>query len=223
MYADSTTSTTISSVSLIDTSTVRITLVDVPTGSDKRIKYAVGTGVSSTGGPTTGPRGNLRDSDTTLSQYDLDSSGQLDPLYNWSVHFDEPVSPDVAPLISSVSASTTHNSALITWNTNEASTSQVEFGSTISYGSMSTLQTTPTTSHSILLENLTPDTTYHYRVLSVDSIGNIASSADITFMTDSPPDVVHPVLSETTPIFTITADTTPNYSFTSDEAGTITY
>ena len=36
------------------------------------------------GGPVTGARGNLRDSDATKSRHDY-------PLYNWCVHFDEPV------------------------------------------------------------------------------------------------------------------------------------
>ena len=96
VYSDSATSTTISSVTVTGSSTVRITLADVPTGDNKKIAYAVGTGVSGAGGPTTGPRGNLRDSDPALSQYDSDNNGFSDNLYNWTVHFEKylPVEPE---------------------------------------------------------------------------------------------------------------------------------
>ena len=47
-------------------------------------RYAF-TGVAgATGGPTTGARGNLRDSDATPSR-----NGS--PLWNWAVHFDAPI------------------------------------------------------------------------------------------------------------------------------------
>ena len=63
---------------------VQITLTAIPTAANKRLRYAY-TGVpGNSGGPTTGPRGNLRDSDPTPSLY-----GKT--LYNWCVHFDKPV------------------------------------------------------------------------------------------------------------------------------------
>jgi len=63
---------------------VRITLSATPTAANQRLRYAY-TGVpGNPGGPTTGPRGNLRDSDPTPSLY-----GKT--LYNWCVHFDKPV------------------------------------------------------------------------------------------------------------------------------------
>jgi hypothetical protein len=75
---------TISSVTPAGSDTVTITLSAVPTGTNKRLRYAF-TGVpGNPGGPTTGPRGNLRDSDATTSLYG-------NTLYNWCVHFDKPV------------------------------------------------------------------------------------------------------------------------------------
>ena len=49
-----------------------------------RIRYAHTGGVGQPAGPTTGARGNLRDSDATPSRHGY-------PLFNWAVHFDEPV------------------------------------------------------------------------------------------------------------------------------------
>jgi len=73
----------ISSVTLAGTDTVTIALASVPAGS-LRLRYAY-TGVPQTcPGASAGPRGNLRDSDTSPSQYGYE-------LFNWAVHFDVPV------------------------------------------------------------------------------------------------------------------------------------
>ena len=90
-----------------------------------------------------------------------------------------------APVISAVtSTAITDTSATITWSTNEASTSQIEFGLTTSYGSSTTNDTTKITSHSQDLTTLTPNTLYHYRVLSTDAAQNQAVSADNVFTTN---------------------------------------
>src|SRR2546430_708851 len=75
--------------------------------------------------------------------------------------------------------------------TNEASDSQVEYGLTTSYGSVTTLDTTLRTAHSVALTGLTESTTYHYRVKSRDAAGNLATSADATFTTSdiTPPNI----------------------------------
>ncbi|MCA9587167.1 MAG: hypothetical protein KC657_17685 [Myxococcales bacterium] len=71
---------TISSVAVTAPDTVTITL-SAPPNANGRVRYAF-TGVSGAlGGPTTGPRGNLRDSDATPSRHGYD-------LFNWAVHFD---------------------------------------------------------------------------------------------------------------------------------------
>lgn len=67
----------------------------------------------------------------------------------------------------------------ITWDTDEESDSQVEYGPTLSYGSASLLNSTLTRSHSVLLVDLVPGT-YHYRVRSRDAAGNLATSVDVT-------------------------------------------
>ncbi|MBI5020718.1 MAG: MBL fold metallo-hydrolase [Ignavibacteriales bacterium] len=95
--------------------------------------------------------------------------------------------PDVTPpVISAVTASSiTSSSAVITWTTDEASNSVVEYGLTTSYGSTVT-NATMVTSHSVSLSGLTASTLYHYRVKSTDAANNTATSTDYTFTTSAP-------------------------------------
>jgi len=74
----------ITNVTLTGADTVQITLASTPTGGNKRIRYAYTSVPGNIPGPTTGPRGNLRDSDDTASQAGYD-------LQNWCVHFDQPI------------------------------------------------------------------------------------------------------------------------------------
>src|SRR5207253_4887198 len=88
---------------------------------------------------------------------------------------------NVPPVISAVSASgITATGATITWTTNETADSQVEYGLTTAYGSLTTLNTSLVLSHSQALSGLTPATLYHYRVKSKDAAGNLATSGDFT-------------------------------------------
>ncbi len=91
------------------------------------------------------------------------------------------------PPITSISSGVPNQtSATITWNTlTDYSTSQVIYGLSSAYTATSSLSTATTTSHSITLQNLSPNTTYHYAVLSTDDIGNQATSSDQTFTTAS--------------------------------------
>jgi hypothetical protein len=90
------------------------------------------------------------------------------------------------PVISNVAAkSITIDSATITWTTDQLADSLVEYGTTTSYGS-SLKDSILTTSHSIILSNLIPATTYHFKVTSTNGYGLSASSGDLTFKTSSP-------------------------------------
>ena len=94
--------------------------------------------------------------------------------------------PDTTPpVISNVQATAiTASSANITWTTDEASNSVVEYGVTTSYGS-SASNATNLTSHNITLSGLSGNTLYHYRVNSTDAAGNTATSVDHSFQTGS--------------------------------------
>jgi chitodextrinase len=83
------------------------------------------------------------------------------------------------PVISSISSSgITQSGATISWTTNEASDTQVEYGLTTAYGSLTALNSSLVTSHSATLSGLLPVTLYHYRVRSRDAAGNLAVSSD---------------------------------------------
>ncbi len=95
-----------------------------------------------------------------------------------------PPPPDTTALvIKNVSASSdTGAEAVITWVTDKPGSGQVEYGKTPQYGLTATSDEL-TTTHSITLNLLEPDTTYHYRVKSKDKAGNEALSSDNTFTT----------------------------------------
>ena len=89
-----------------------------------------------------------------------------------------------APVISNIVAgSITSSAATITWSTDQASSSQVEYGTTTAYGSMTTLNQTLVTSHSQALTGLLAGTLYHYRVHSTNASGAQGISGDFTFTT----------------------------------------
>ena len=107
--------------------------------------------------------------------------------------------PDITPpTISAVSQTSVFvnasdgSSATITWTTNEAASSTVEFGTTASLGETKTVSGNSLT-HSVTLTRLTPAATYHYRVVSTDASGNgptigstISFAAENLVDTDSP-------------------------------------
>jgi hypothetical protein len=100
------------------------------------------------------------------------------------------------PTISGVGASSiTSSGATISWTTNEASDTQVQYGNTTSYGSSTSLVSTLVTSHSASLSGLQASTLYHYRVKSKDAAGNLATSADSTFTTAAVTDTTPPTIS----------------------------
>src|SRR3989344_2351624 len=99
---------------------------------------------------------------------------------------------DVAnPVISNVASTTDTTTATITWDTDEDSTTVLNFGPTTSYGTASTTDdgtiygTFYTTTHEITLTGLSPGTLYHYRLTDVDYAGNSVTSGDYTFTTDA--------------------------------------
>jgi phosphodiesterase/alkaline phosphatase D-like protein len=105
-----------------------------------------------------------------------------------------------APVISGVTAmNVTMTGAIITWTTDDPAESQVEYGTKATYGSITTLDTNRVTSHSVTLADLSPGTTYHYKVKSRDDSGLWAWSGDFTFTTVADPNSVVPGTSGTTP------------------------
>jgi len=91
------------------------------------------------------------------------------------------------PLITAVAVSgITTSSATVIWSTsNDPSSSQVEYGTTTGYGTLTVLDPTLVISHSVSVGNLSPGTIYHFRVRSTDSNGVLSVSGDFTFTTSS--------------------------------------
>jgi hypothetical protein len=109
------------------------------------------------------------------------------------------------PVISAIQASNlTPSSSTISWTTNEASDSQVEYGTTTSYGKVTTLNSTAVTAHTASLSGLSAQTTYDYHVKSKDAAGNLAVSSNYTFTTpplpNATPDIVPPQVAITSPL-----------------------
>jgi hypothetical protein len=83
---------------------------------------------------------------------------------------------DTPPVISSVAAAPAQTSATITWTTNEASTSRVDYGTTATALTSSASAAGLATSHSVVLSGLTAGTQYFFKVTSVDAAGNTSTA-----------------------------------------------
>lgn len=104
------------------------------------------------------------------------------------------------PVITGAKATVGVGAVVISWKTDEPSSSQVEYGKTNTYGSVTPAQPQddPTTGQSlgvvdhainISAASLEQEVTYHYRVKSKDKSGNEAVSDDNkTFTTIKPPE-----------------------------------
>lgn len=103
-------------------------------------------------------------------------------VYSGDLEFTTSSAPPVlitsGPTVSGLSPT----GATISWNTNVAADSKVEYGLNTSYG-QAVSSGTPTTAHNLALSALQPGQTYHYRVLSAAAGYSSAASADGTFET----------------------------------------
>ena len=72
-------------------------------------------------------------------------------------------------------------SVKVSWTTDEAATSVVNYGTTVSYGSTAS-SSSMVTSHSVDLTGLSANTTYHYSIQSADADGNTTETNDNTFV-----------------------------------------
>lgn len=102
-------------------------------------------------------------------------------LHRTPVHIFTPGAFYIASLsVSGVGTS----SFVVDWSLSEGATGQVEYGTTGSYGSTTTAETSYAYStHSQTVSGLAPSTTYHYRVHSVNADGDEVYSDDQTVTT----------------------------------------
>ena len=118
-----------------------------------------------------------------------DSAGNVSVVASDKISLD-----NIAPIISNISDTTlSSTTAVIRWNTSELTTSQLEYGFTTNYGSLTAENTILKTSYETSLSGLSPDKTiYHYRVKSKDNAGNQSISIDKTFVTPGLTDFISP-------------------------------
>lgn len=143
------------------------------------------------------------------------------------------------PVISSIVASNiTTNSATISWTTNVPATSRIDYGQTRSRGTLTAVDVSLVTSHSMTLTGLTQNHIYHYAVISANSLNQSATSTDCTFFTTAPAGGGATVIVDNSdPGWTITQDQSPsiwqsgtsstdkygtNYNFSSTVTGSAT-
>jgi hypothetical protein len=104
----------------------------------------------------------------------------------------------------------------VSWSTNVAANSAVDFGTTANYGSITPTNSAMVTSHQVALSGLAAGTLYHFRVRSTDVKNSSASGPDTTFSTAA--NTTPPTVSITSPaanatlsgVVTISASATAN-------------
>ena len=132
-----------------------------------------------------------------------------------------------APIISGVvTASVLSNAVTIGWTTNELATSTLEYGTTTSYGSSATLDTTALLVHDATILGLTPSTTYQYCIHATDIAGNVANSCGHTFTTATAPitpDTTPPVISNVTSLSLGTTEATITWDTNEAAVSTLQY
>jgi len=123
----------------------------------------------------------------TYSNWVLTDDGRIIITTDLSEHtFEiEQTTPDtIPPSIANITVTNiTSNSATITWQTNEPSTSLVKYGTSPGNYTLQKYDSSPVTSHSITLTDLSPNTTYYFVVNSTDACGNTNQSSECTFST----------------------------------------
>lgn len=169
--------------------------------SDSRVEW----------GPTISYSGTPVTSSTLVTSHSLDLTGlSAYTVYHFRVKskdaagnegssvdysFQTPAIVDVtAPVISAVSSTVTTTTATVIWTTDEAADSQVQYGSqtpiTDGNSNATPLDANRVTSHSVTISGLVSGSQYYYRIKSRDAAGNLATSVDYSFTTESAPAVI---------------------------------
>ncbi|RJR12547.1 hypothetical protein C4585_03510, partial [Candidatus Parcubacteria bacterium] len=129
-----------------------------------------------------------------------------------------PVSDTTPPTISAIQSTATHQSATITWITNESATGKVYHGTTtpLNLGSAQTVShASLQTGHSLSLSGLSASTTHYFVVESKDNKGNTATSTEHSFTTSAAPDTTAPTITAVS--VSGVSSTTATVSWTTNE------
>jgi hypothetical protein len=94
-----------------------------------------------------------------------------------------PPPPSTLNITNVQAASLTTTTSQIIWTTDVAANSQVDYGTTTSYGTSTPIDSTMVTNHQVALSGLAAGTTYYYQVSSTDSKSNNGHSGGHGFKT----------------------------------------
>ena len=175
-------STSISGVSVSPTATTAVVSWTTSSSANSRVDYgtttAYGSNVSNSTLVTSHSLTLTSLTCNTTYHYEITSVGSAGSASTADATF---TTSACGITISGVSVSPTATTAVVSWTTNVSANSRVDYGTTTAYGS-NVSDSTLVTSHSLTLNSLTCNTTYHYEITSVGSAGS-ASTADATFTT----------------------------------------
>ncbi len=109
----------------------------------------------------------------------------LGPIYSdLTVTEMQPANDVAPPRIQNIRAANRYaNAARLQWATNEAAVCYVEYGLTTAYGRRTPTLGPPEQNFSTTLTQLTPNQTYHYRIVARDDVDHLTASPDFTFTT----------------------------------------
>ncbi|MFZ2978593.1 MAG: hypothetical protein WA057_02905 [Candidatus Magasanikiibacteriota bacterium] len=88
-----------------------------------------------------------------------------------------------APNVYNITVSAGITTSSISFSTDESATSEILYGTTIARDLSAVVSNGFVANHSIDLQNLLPNTTYHYIIRAADSLGNTTTTLDATFTT----------------------------------------
>jgi hypothetical protein len=130
-------------------------------------------------GPLTAPAGNngvysYNGPGTFPTSSFANSNYWVDPVFMPGAG---PPGDTTPPNVTAVSAAgTSSTSATVSWTTDEAATSRVDYGTSATNLNLNATVGGLSTSHSVPVTGLAPNTRYYYRVTSADAAGNSATS-----------------------------------------------
>lgn len=127
---------------------------------------------------------------TAVVDYVFDTAAPIDPEDGVG----QPAGDEVAPVIQGVAVAVGHSAATVSWSTDEPASSAVSFGPTVAYEGGTVAAGELVTAHEVVLEGLSPGSTYHFQVASTDQAGNTAVTDDATFTTTTEPVEGAPVI-----------------------------
>lgn len=134
----------------------------------------------------------------TISTRTVDTNGNVNDSWENRTARTAPTSvpsDSTAPVITNIAASSiSTDSAVISWDTDEASNSSVSYDTSSGSYSTTISSSSMVSSHSISLTGLSAETKYYYVVKSADANDNSAQSIEFNFTTQALPDTIDPVI-----------------------------